>query len=105
MVRRWPEFFYDRRYAHSYMDALPDFVKLAEAFGAVGLRAETIDQLDGVIEAALRSDRPVIADIVVERAENVYPMIPGGAAHNEIKLSPEDEGQHEAISEEGMVLV
>ena len=53
----------------------------------------------------LRSDKPVIADIVVERAENVYPMIPGGAAHNEIKLSPADEGAHEAISEEGMVLV
>ena len=71
----------------------------------MGLRAETIDQLDAVIEAALRADRPVIADIVVERAENVYPMIPGGAAHNEIKLSPEDDGGHEAISEEGMVLV
>ncbi|MGD9740970.1 MAG: acetolactate synthase 3 large subunit [Bauldia sp.] len=105
MVRQWQDFFHGQRHAESYMDALPDFVKLAEAFGAVGLRAETIDQLDGVIEAALRSERPVIADIVVERAENVYPMIPGGAAHNEIKLSPEDEGQHEAISEEGMVLV
>ena len=105
MVRQWQDFFHGSRHAESYMDALPDFVKLAEAFGAVGLRAETIDQLDGVIEAALRADRPVIADIVVERAENVYPMIPGGAAHNEIKLSPEDDGAHEAISEEGMVLV
>jgi acetolactate synthase-1/2/3 large subunit len=105
MVRQWQDFFHGQRHSESYMDALPDFVKLAEAFGGVGLRAETIDQLDGVIEAALRSDKPVIADIVVERAENVYPMIPGGAAHNEIKLSPADEGQHEAISEEGMVLV
>ena len=105
MVRQWQDFFHGQRHSQSYMDALPDFVKLAEAFGAVGLRAETIDQLDGVIEAALRSDRPVIADIVVERAENVYPMIPGGAAHNEIKLSPEDDGAHEAVSEEGMVLV
>ena len=105
MVRQWQDFFHGQRHAESYMDALPDFVKLAEAFGAVGLRANTIDELDGVIEAMLRSDKPVIADIVVERAENVYPMIPGGAAHNEIKLSPEDEGQHEAISEEGMVLV
>ena len=105
MVRQWQDFFHGSRHAESYMDALPDFVKLAEAFGAVGLRAETIDQLDGVIEAALRADRPVIADIVVDRAENVYPMIPGGAAHNEIKLSPEDDGAHEAISEEGMVLV
>ncbi|HEX6012914.1 MAG TPA: biosynthetic-type acetolactate synthase large subunit, partial [Geminicoccaceae bacterium] len=105
MVRQWQDFFHGQRHAESYMDALPDFVKLAEAFGAVGLRASTIDELDGVIEAMLRSDKPVIADIVVERAENVYPMIPGGAAHDEIKLSPEDEGQHEAVSEEGMVLV
>ena len=105
MVRQWQDFFHGSRHAESYMDALPDFVKLAEAFGGTGLRASTIDELDGVIEAMLRSDKPVIADIVVERAENVYPMIPGGAAHNEIKLSPEDDGAHEAISEEGMVLV
>ena len=105
MVRQWQDFFHGQRHAESYMDALPDFVKLAEAFGAVGLRASTVDELDGVIAAALAADRPVIADIVVERAENVYPMIPGGAAHNEIKLSPEDDGSHEAISEEGMVLV
>lgn len=105
MVRQWQDFFHGSRHAESYMDALPDFVKLAEAFGGVGLRASTIDELDGVIEAMLRSDKPVIADIVVERAENVYPMIPGGAAHNEIKLSPEDDGAHEAVSEEGMVLV
>ena len=70
----------------------------------MGLRAESVDELDGVIAAALATDKPVIADIVVDRAENVYPMIPGGAAHNEIKLSPEDDGAHEAISEEGMVL-
>jgi len=105
MVRQWQDFFHGQRHAESYMDSLPDFVKLAEAFGGVGLRASTIDELDGVIEAMLRSEKPVIADIVVERAENVYPMIPGGAAHNEIKLSPEDDGAHEAISEEGMVLV
>ncbi len=105
MVRQWQDFFHGSRHAESYMDSLPDFVKLAEAFGGVGLRATSIDELDGVIEAMLRSDKPVIADIVVERTENVYPMIPGGAAHNEIKLSPEDDGAHEAISEEGMVLV
>ncbi len=105
MVRQWQDFFHGQRHAESYMDALPDFVKLAEAFGAVGLRASTIDELDPVIEAALRADKPVLVDVVVERAENVYPMIPGGAAHNEIKLSPEDDGPHEAISEEGMVLV
>jgi acetolactate synthase-1/2/3 large subunit len=87
------------------MDALPDFVKLAEAFGAVGLRATHVDELDGLIAEALATDRPVLADIVVDRTENVYPMIPGGAAHNEIRLSPEDDDGHEAISEEGMVLV
>ena len=105
MVRQWQDFFHGNRHSESYMDALPDFVKLAEAFGGVGLRAESVDELDGVIAAALATDKPVIADIVVDRAENVYPMIPGGAAHNEIKLSPEDDGAHEAISEEGMVLV
>jgi acetolactate synthase I/II/III large subunit len=105
MVRQWQDFFHGNRHSESYMDALPDFVKLAEAFGGVGLRAESVDELDSVIAAALATDKPVIADIVVDRAENVYPMIPGGAAHNEIKLSPEDDGAHEAISEEGMVLV
>ncbi|MCX7631365.1 MAG: acetolactate synthase 3 large subunit, partial [Geminicoccaceae bacterium] len=60
---------------------------------------------DPVIDAALAADKPVIVDVVVEKMENVYPMIPGGCAHNEIKLSPEDDGPHEPISEEGMVLV
>jgi acetolactate synthase I/II/III large subunit len=105
MVRQWQDFFHGNRHAESYMDALPDFVKLAEAFGAVGLRATTVDELDEVIAKALATDKPVIADIVVDRAENVYPMIPGGAAHNEIRLSPEDDRTHEAISEQGMVLV
>jgi acetolactate synthase I/II/III large subunit len=106
MVRQWQEFFHGNRYAESYMDSLPDFVKLAEAFGAVGLRAESADQVDDVIKEMIAVDRPVIADIVVDRAENVYPMIPGGAAHNEIKLSPEDDGAEEAErSEDGMVLV
>jgi acetolactate synthase-1/2/3 large subunit len=88
------------------MDSLPDFVKLAEAFGAVGLRAETPDQVDDVIREMIEVPRPVIADIVVDRAENVYPMIPGGAAHNEIKLCPEDDGAETVQrSEQGMVLV
>ena len=105
MVRQWQDFFHGNRHAESYMDALPDFVKLAEAFGAVGLRAEKASDIDGLIHEMLKVKKPVIADIVVDRAENVYPMIPGGAAHNEMKLSPEDDGAHEAISEEGMVLV
>jgi len=106
MVRQWQEFFHGNRYAESYMDSLPDFVKLAEAFGAVGLRAETPEQVDEAIKEMISVPRPVIADIVVDRAENVYPMIPGGAAHNEIKLSPEDDGEGDVErSEDGMVLV
>ncbi len=105
MVRQWQDFFHGNRHAESYMESLPDFVRLAEAFGAVGLRATRPSEVDDLIEEMIRVKKPVIADIVVDRAENVYPMIPGGAAHNEIKLSPEDDGSHEAISEKGMVLV
>jgi acetolactate synthase-1/2/3 large subunit len=105
MVRQWQDFFHGNRHAESYMDSLPDFVKLAEAFGAVGLRAEKVGDVDDVIKEMISIDKPVICDMVVDRTENVYPMIPGGAAHNEIKLSPEDDGAHEAISEKGMVLV
>ena len=104
MVRQWQEFFHGNRYSESYMDSLPDFVKLAEAFGAVGLRAETVDEVDDVIKAMIEVDRPVICDVVVDRAENVYPMIPGGAAHNEIRLCPEDDAPVQG-SEKGMVLV
>ena len=104
MVRQWQEFFHGNRYSESYMDSLPDFVKLAEAFGAVGLRAETPDQVDDVIREMIDTPRPVICDVVVDRTENVYPMIPGGAAHNEIKLCPDDEAPVQG-SEEGMVLV
>jgi acetolactate synthase-1/2/3 large subunit len=104
MVRQWQEFFHGNRYSESYMDSLPDFVKLAEAFGAVGLRAESVDEVDDVIKAMIEVDRPVICDVVVDRAENVYPMIPGGAAHNEIRLCPEDD-QPVQGSEKGMVLV
>jgi len=104
MVRQWQEFFHGNRYSESYMDSLPDFVKLAEAFGAVGLRAETPDQVDDVIREMIDTPKPVICDVVVDRAENVYPMIPGGAAHNEIKLCPDDAAPVQG-SEEGMVLV
>ena len=104
MVRQWQEFFHGNRYSESYMDSLPDFVKLADAFGAVGLRAETADQVDDVIRTMIDTPGPVICDVVVDRAENVYPMIPGGAAHNEIKLCPEDQAPVQG-SEEGMVLV
>ncbi|MGI9488475.1 MAG: acetolactate synthase 3 large subunit [Geminicoccaceae bacterium] len=104
MVRQWQELFHGNRHSESYMDSLPDFVKLAEAFGAIGLRAEKVSELDDLIKEMISSDRPVIADVVVDRAENVYPMIPAGAAHNEIKLGP-NAGDDIEGSEEGMVLV
>jgi acetolactate synthase-1/2/3 large subunit len=104
MVRQWQELLHGGRYSESYMASLPDFVKLAEAFGAVGLRAEKIDDLDDVIREMIRVDRAVIADIRVDKHENCFPMIPSGAAHNEMLLGPSDKAE-QPISEEGMVLV
>jgi acetolactate synthase-1/2/3 large subunit len=104
MVRQWQELLHGGRYSQSYMDSLPDFVKLADAFGAVGLRAEKADQLDDVIREMISVPRPVIADILVDKAENCFPMIPSGAAHNEMLMGPEDKAE-QPISEEGMVLV
>jgi acetolactate synthase I/II/III large subunit len=106
MVRQWQELMHGGRYSESYTAALPDFVKLAEAFGAVGLRATKASELDGVIAEMLAVDKPVIADIAVDKFENVFPMIPSGAAHNEMLLGPADEQQQQRpMSEEGMVLV
>jgi len=104
MVRQWQELLHGSRYSESYSAALPDFVKLAEAFGAVGLRATKVSEVDGVIEEMLACDRAVIADICVDKFENCFPMIPSGAAHNEMLLGPKDEAS-KPISEEGMVLV
>ena len=78
---------------------------LAEAFGGVGLRAETVDQVDDVIREMIDTPTAVICDVRVDRAENVYPMIPGGAAHNDIRLSPDDDDGPVQGSEDGMVLV
>ena len=104
MVRQWQEFFHGQRYAETYMDSLPDFVALAEAFGAVGLRATKPDEVDGVIEEMIATDKAVIADIVVDPDENVYPMIPAGAAHYDMKLGPDgDIEDHD--EDDGMVLV
>jgi len=104
MVRQWQELLHGGRYSESYMDSLPDFVKLAESFGAVGLRAEKPDEVDGVIAEMLAADRAVIADIMVDKEENCFPMIPSGAAHNEILLGPDDKAE-KPVSEDGMVLV
>ncbi len=89
MVRQWQEMFYESRYSHSYFDALPDFVKLAEAFGGVGMRVDKVADLDATLKAAFEVDgeRFVLVDVAVSREENVYPMVPAGAALNEMVLS------------------
>ncbi len=104
MVRQWQELLHGGRYSETYMSSLPDFVKLADAYGAVGLRAEKVDQLDDVIKEMISVNRTVIADIRVDKAENCFPMIPSGAAHNEMLLGPADQAE-QPISEDGMVLV
>ncbi|MEQ9814874.1 MAG: acetolactate synthase 3 large subunit [Azospirillaceae bacterium] len=104
MVRQWQELLHGERYSQSYSDSLPDFVKLAEAFGAKGLRAQEVDELDGVIAEMIAHPGPVIADIAVDQKENCFPMIPGGHPHYEMLLGPEDKADQPA-SEDGMVLV
>jgi acetolactate synthase-1/2/3 large subunit len=105
MVRQWQELLHGGRYSESYTASLPDFVKLAEAFGAVGLRASRPDEVDRVIKEMLEVDKPVIVDVVVDQTENCFPMIPSGAAHNEMLLGPQDKQAEGPVSEEGMVLV
>ncbi|WP_417549477.1 acetolactate synthase 3 large subunit [Methylophaga sp.] len=89
MVRQWQEFFYQNRYSHSYMESLPDFVKLAESYGHVGIRIERVEDLRPKLEEAFAlKDRLVFLDIVTDQTENVYPMIAQGKAHNEMHMSP-----------------
>ncbi len=98
MVRQWQEFFYDRRYSHSYMDALPDFVKLTESYGHVGMRVEDPAELDATLEKAFAmKDRLVFVDVITDQTINVYPMIAAGKGHNEMHLQP---GQGEAQERE-----
>ena len=103
MVRQWQELLHDKNYSESYTEALPDFVKLAEAYGAVGIRAKTPDELDEKIKEMINIDKPVIFDCVVDKVENCYPMIPSGKPHNQMLLGPEDE--KEEVSDEGKTLV
>ncbi|SIS77382.1 acetolactate synthase 3 large subunit [Insolitispirillum peregrinum] len=104
MVRQWQELLHGSRYSESYSEALPDFVKLAEAFGAVGMRVEKADQLDDAIRAAIATNGPVLMDICVSQTENCYPMIPSGKPHNEMLLGPVADGE-QAIDAEGQILV
>jgi len=103
MVRQWQELLHEKNYSESYTEALPDFVKLAEAYGCVGIRANKPDELDEKIAHMLSVDKPVIFDCVVDQMENCYPMIPSGRPHNQMLLNDQD--SEEEISEEGKVLV
>ena len=103
MVRQWQELLHDKNYSESYTEALPDFVKLAEAYGAIGIRAKTPNELDEKIKEMINIDKPVIFDCVVDKVENCYPMIPSGKPHNQMLLGPEDE--KEEVSDEGKTLV
>ena len=91
MVRQWQELLHGERYSESYTDSLPDFVKLAEAYGGIGLRAETPEELDVAIEAMMKTDKVTIVDVRVDQRENCFPMIPSGKAHNEMILAPDAE--------------
>ena len=104
MVRQWQQLMHGGRYSHSYCEAIPDFVKMAEAFGCVGIRCEKPEELDAAIQKMIDCPRPVLFDCVVDQMENCYPMIPSGAAHNEMILSDADEEATE-VSDAGKMLV
>jgi acetolactate synthase-1/2/3 large subunit len=105
MVRQWQELLHGGRYAHSYSEALPDFVKLADAYHAVGIRCENPGELDAAIKEMIKVKKPVIFDCVVDPNENCFPMIPSGRAHNEMLLGDAAEKIEEAVTKEGKVMV
>jgi acetolactate synthase-1/2/3 large subunit len=105
MVRQWQQLLHGERYSHSYSSSLPDFVKLAEAYGAVGLRAERPDELDAAILEMIDTPRPVIFDCRVETSENCLPMIPSGKAHNEMILAEDAPDLGAVIDDAGRGLV
>ncbi|BBL71640.1 acetolactate synthase 3 large subunit [Methylogaea oryzae] len=89
MVRQWQEFIYESRYSHSYMDTIPDFVKLVEAYGHVGMRIEKPADVRPALEEAFKlKDRTVFMDFITDSTENVYPMIEAGKAHHDMRLAP-----------------
>ncbi len=105
MVRQWQELLHGGRYSESYSDALPDFVKLAEAYHGVGIRCQKPSDLDAAIREMIDIDKPVIFDCVVDPHENCFPMIPSGRPHNEMILGDSGESVESAITEEGKILV
>jgi len=104
MVRQWQELLHGGRYSESYTDALPDFVKLAEAYHCAGLRVSDPDKLDDTIKEMMSINKPVIVDVLVDQKENCFPMIPSGKAHNEMILGSDDTTK-KAITGEGLALV
>ncbi len=104
MVRQWQELLHEKNYSESYTAALPDFVKLAEAYGCVGIRAKTPDELDDKIIEMINTDRPVIFDCMVDKEENCFPMIPSGKPHNQMLLGPKDQKENK-ITRKGKTLV
>ena len=92
MVRQWQELFYDKRYSHTYVDALPDFMKLADSYGHVGMRIEKPSEVESALKEALAiKESLVFMDFLIDQGENVYPMVAAGKGHNEMLLSPERE--------------
>ena len=104
MVRQWQELLHDKNYSESYTAALPDFVKLAEAYNCVGIRAKRPDELDDKIIEMLNTDKPVIFDCMVDKVENCFPMIPSGKPHNQMILGPKDQ-ENKKITGKGKSLV
>jgi acetolactate synthase I/II/III large subunit len=105
MVRQWQQLLHGERYSHSYSSSLPDFVKMAEAFGGVGIRAEHPDELDDKIRQMIESKKPVIFDCRVTKEENCFPMIPSGKAHNEMIMAEEARDLGSIIDDAGKRLV
>ena len=104
MVRQWQELLHDKNYSESYTAALPDFVKLAEAYGCVGIRATKPEELDDKIIEMINTERPVIFDCMVDKEENCFPMIPSGKPHNQMLLGPKDQKENK-ITKKGKTLV
>jgi acetolactate synthase-1/2/3 large subunit len=107
MVRQWQQLLHGNRLSHSYTDSLPDFVKLAEAYGAIGMRVEKASELEAGIDAMIAAKGPVLFDCRVANLANCFPMIPSGKAHNEMLLSEDasDDVIANAIDKAGRALV
>ena len=104
MVRQWQELLHEKNYSESYSEALPDFVKLAEAYGCLGIRAKSPNELDEKIKEMINIDKPVIFDCHVDQDENCFPMIPSGKPHNQMLLGPKDQEENK-ITGKGKALV